>query len=229
VTKIYNSISGEKRNFIWKNRYKDLKKIGSVSDFLEVKKRTRILVIDDEDSFPIQLFRDEGYSIDKWDIVKDYSKLENGFYDIIVLDIKGVARHISENDGLGVLENLKKTNPSQIVVSYSQYSYDLNKLPFFQMADENIAKPSDYLKIRNIIDNLLINFFKPDRYIKALDKVLEQNNISKKQRKIIYQQISKTVLEKRTLELDNILGPILVSTNIKRSILNLSQTIVKFY
>jgi hypothetical protein len=64
--------------------------------FQELKKRTKILVIDDdENSFPFELLRREGYSIEHWPRVESLSPLEDGHYDIIILDIQGVAKHLS--------------------------------------------------------------------------------------------------------------------------------------
>jgi len=198
-------------------------------DFEELKKRTRILVVDDENSFPINLFEDEGYSIDKWDSVKDYGKLANGAYDIIVLDIQGVAKHISENDGLGVLESLKNNNPAQIVISYSQHSYDLSKIKFFQLADENIAKPSDYLKIKRVIDSLITDHFKPERYIKELNQILFANRINKREIRKLYLNMSKAIKNKTKPNWSSILNFVQDNSEVKRLIINLGNTILKFY
>lgn len=48
--------------------------------------------------------------VDIWSLVIDYGKLESGYYDIIVLDIEGVVKYIFNEDGFGVLENLKVKN-----------------------------------------------------------------------------------------------------------------------
>lgn len=229
ATKIYNYFTGDSKNFIWKNKNIDLKSFKLNEDFNELKKRTRIVVIDDEDNFPVKLFVDEGYSIDKWDKVKDYGKLENGFFDIIILDIKGVAEHISEEDGLGVLVDLKKNNPAQIIISYSQHSYDLNKVQFFQQADENIAKPSDFLKIKGILDNLISLQFKPERYINALNLELKRNNISESEIKKINTEISKTIKTKKYPDWDLILNSIAGKTQLVKQITSLGNTIIKFF
>ena len=91
-------------------RAPELDKLKSPLDFEELKKRIRIVLIDDEQGFPLKLFQAEGYAIEHWEKVVSvsYGKLESGFYDIIILDIKGVAEEISKDDGLGVLENIKK-------------------------------------------------------------------------------------------------------------------------
>lgn len=228
-TKIYNHFTGSSKNFLWKNKETTLTHLKFTNEFEELKRRTRIVVIDDEDNFPIILFQNEGYSIDKWNSVIDYSKLENGFYDIIVLDIKGVAKHISEEDGLGVLINLKKKNPSQIIISYSQHSYDLNKVQFFTLADENITKPSDFLKIKNVLDNLISTQFKPERYIAALGQVLIKNNVEQKDINKINVEIAKAIRGKKLPDWNKILEFVQNKADLMKQIISLGNTILKFF
>jgi len=58
----------------------------------EARKRARILVIDDEpDAFPVKLLESEGYNITYWESVESIRKLEEGEFDILVLDIGGVS------------------------------------------------------------------------------------------------------------------------------------------
>jgi hypothetical protein len=229
VTKLYGRFTGTSKNFIWKDKYLDLLKHKSISDFEEIKKRTRIVVIDDEDSFPVSIFENEGYSINKWDTVKDYHKLESGFFDIIVLDIKGVAKHLSQDDGIGVLVDLKEKNPAQIIISYSQHSYDLNKVKFFQLADDNIAKPSDYLKIKRTIDNLIATKFKPDRYITALNNLLRSNNLSEKDITKVVNEISKAITKKESPNISKTLSSINGKSDLIKQVISLSNTILKFF
>jgi hypothetical protein len=229
ATKVYNYFTGNFKNFLWQNKFENLRELRFINDFEELKKRTRIVVIDDEDGFPIKLFQNEGYSIDKWEKVEDYSKLENGFYDIIILDIKGVANHISTDDGLGVLTSIKKKNPSQIVISYSQYSYDLNKIQFFQLADENIAKPCDFLKIKSILDNLISTQFNPDRYINALNRTLKKNNVPDREIRKINLKISKSITGKNKPDWQHIFSNIQDKTEITRQMTSIGETIIKFY
>ena len=228
-TKIYYFITGNSKNFIWQNRYKELSKIKSTNDFEELKKRTRIVVIDDEDSFPVSLFQTEGYAVDKWNIVKDYCKLESGFYDIIILDIKGIAEQISEDDGIGVLVDLKSKNPAQIIISFSQFGYDLNKLKFFQLADENITKPSDFLKIKKIIDNLISNQFKPERYISTLNRLLSESNVSNKNIKRLNNDIVKAINDKQKPNWNKSLDFIGDKSDLLKQSISLANTIFKFF
>jgi len=229
ATKCYNSITGSSKNFIWKNNEMDLDNLKSSLDFEELKKRTRIVVIDDENTFPVKLFKNEGYSIDEWPKVEDYSKLQSGFYDIIVLDIKGVASHISIDDGLGVLESIKHYNPSQIIIAYSQHSFDLTKSKFWEMADEKIAKPSDFLKMKRIIDDLIATKFNPKRYINSLHSMLRANQIQEKQIKKFDKEIYKSIKEKRNLNFSTALDFINSQTELIKKTENITETILKFF
>jgi DNA-binding NtrC family response regulator len=135
----------------------------------DVRRRTRILVIDDdENSFPIQILRQEGYTIDYWDKVNNLHQLEEGDYDIIILDIQGVAKELDREDGLGILKHIKEVNPSQIVVAFSGHSYDLSKAEFWKIADDSLAKPVDATKCKRLIDNLIENKRTPIHYWKAV-------------------------------------------------------------
>jgi hypothetical protein len=226
---LYTYYTGTRKDFFWRNKYQDILKQKKVTDFEEIKKRIRIVVIDDEDSFPVSIFQNEGYSINKWDKVTDYSKLENGFFDIIVLDIKGVAEHLSQDDGIGVLVDLKEKNPAQIIISYSQYSYDLNKVKFFQLADDNISKPSDYLKIKRTIDNLILTKFKPERYLSALDNLLISNNIKETDIVKIKNEISKAVSKNTKPDLSTTLSSINGKGELVKQAISLTNTILKFF
>lgn len=229
ATKIYNKATGSSKNYFWKNKKQDLMSFKTPIQFEELKKRTRIVVIDDEESFPLKYFVDEGYSVEKWDKVTNYGKLESGFYDIIVLDIQGVAQDISEDDGIGVLEHLKKHNPAQIIIAYSQHSYDLTKSKFFELADERITKPSDFLKMKKIIDNLIHNKFKPDRYISTLHQILQNNHISEREINKIDFEIAKSIKNKSTPDWKMILSSSKSKTELVSQIIAIGNTILKFF
>jgi hypothetical protein len=231
VKKIYEKVSGNKKSFFWQSQTQNMSALKRPVDFEEIKKRTRIVVVDDEDSFPVNLFKAEGYSIDKWDKVTDvsYGKLESGFYDIIVLDIKGIALDISQDDGLGVLENIKEKNPAQIIVAYSQHSFDLNKSRFWKLADETIAKPSDFLKIKGIIDTLINTKFKPERYIEALHQVLRQSGISEKEIQKLDEGLTKSIVKKEKPNWSKLLDFANSNADVVKRVATLGDTISKFF
>lgn len=225
ATKVYNRRNEADKSFFWQDKQMDILKIQQL-EFNELKRKTRIVVIDDEDSFPVELFRNEGYSIDKWDSVKDYGLLEAGNYDIIVLDIKGIALHISEEDGLGVLESLKKSNPAQIIVAFSQHSFDLSKSKFWELADEKLAKPSDFLKIKRVLDNLIKTQFKPERYLNYLDEIYSNSGLHNDQIKKIKKIVEKSIVTKTKISKEEI-NSFTRNIDLTNKVLTLTNVIAK--
>ena len=134
----------------------------------EIRKRSRILVIDDFDFPYLKLFKKDNYAIDKWSDVKDLPKLESGYYDIILLDIQGVGREQSPEQGLGVLKHLRNVNPAQIIIAYSGADWSLKYQDFFQMADATLAKSDDYYLFKRKVDQLLKDRFSLGFYVNRI-------------------------------------------------------------
>lgn len=136
----------------------------------DIRKHTHILVIDDEDFVYQKLFQKDGYMVDKWNDVKDLTKLESGEYDIILLDIQGVGKTISPQDqGFGILKHIHKKNPAQIVVAYSTADYSLKYQDFFRMADATLDKNADYVEFKRTVEDLLASKFSAGFYV---DRIL---------------------------------------------------------
>lgn len=183
----------------------------------EQRMRARILVIDDDDqSFPTELLKAEGYNITHWPRVQNLTQLESGAFDIIILDIQGIASpEQSRTGGVGILKHIKEYNPAQIVVAYSGKKYDLNQGEFWKIADDFLGKPSPLIICKQKIDDLLTRKFSatyywdvlrerlkhddvPSRDIDKLEKLVVRRLSAKKS--ISKQDISETVkLSKETL------------------------------
>jgi CheY-like chemotaxis protein len=144
--------------------------------FDELKKRTRILIIDDENFEYISLFKGDGYAIDKWDDIKTekLTDLERGLYDIILLDIQGVGKELSQDQGFGILRHLKHSNPTQIIIAYSNSDYNLKYQDFFKLANDTIGKASDYFEFKEIVDKNIQMRFSYNYYYSLVEK--EINN-----------------------------------------------------
>lgn len=229
IVKSLNHFYNKNYNFLWKSKHQEIEINRARVDIEELKKRLRIVVIDDEDSFPVKLFQEAGYSIDKWDKVENYNKLESGFYDIIVLDIAGIALHISENDGLGVLEDLKSYNPTQIIIAFSQHSFDLSKAKFWQLADDQIAKPSDFLKIKRAIDNLIENKFTPQRYLNSIDSLIQNSNLNSKERNSAKKYLSDTYNSNKKVDKEKLIEISKRNMDLVSKILTLTNAVSKFF
>lgn len=139
----------------------------------EILKRSRILVIDDSEFVYLKLFKKDGYNIEKWNDINNLQKLEQGFFDIVLLDIHGVGREQSQEEGFGILKHLQQVSPAQIVIAYSEADYSLKFHEFFQRADAVLAKSSDYVEFKRTVDTLLSKRFSLGFY---LDRIV---NISR--------------------------------------------------
>ena len=136
--------------------------------FDEIKKRARLLVIDDSDFAYNELFKRDGYTIDKWDDVDKLTTLEDGYYDIILLDIHGVGKSISSDEGFGTLKHLRVTTPAQIIIAYSNADWSLKYQEFFDLADSRLDKRSDYVDFKRTVDNLLKDRFSLGFYVNRI-------------------------------------------------------------
>lgn len=148
----------------------------------DLRKRARILVVDDDPTaFPHKLLQKEGYNVTYWRKLENLRDLENGEYDIIVLDIYDItAPEVSITGGLGVLSHIKKYNPSQIVIAYSGQKYDLKHAEFWNIADDYLGKPSSLLDCKQKIDSLLERKFTANYYADVLRKLLRDQGVDEK-------------------------------------------------
>lgn len=138
----------------------------------DIKKRARLLVIDDEEFVYRELFKNDGYIIDKWDDIEDLSKLEQNFYDLILLDVQGVGSAISSQQGLGVLRHIRESAPAQLVIAFSNADYSLKYQDFFKLADATLSKGADYVEFKRKVDELLIQRFALGFYVGRIASLL---------------------------------------------------------
>jgi CheY-like chemotaxis protein len=135
-------------------------------------KRARILVIDDGD-FPLMvLFERDGYTIKQWKDIEDLRQLENGYFDLILLDLLGVGLEQSSHEGFGILKHIRKRSPAQIVVAYSNADLSLEYQPFFRDADAVLHKTSDYVSFKRTVDSLLEQRFSLGFFLDRIGTVL---------------------------------------------------------
>jgi CheY-like chemotaxis protein len=159
-------------------------------EFDEIKKRSRLLVVDDND-FPYEvLFKRDGYNLEKWSDIDDLPKIESNYYDILLLDMQGIGRQQSTQQGLGILKHIRTSTPAQIVVAYSSAEFDLSAQEFFDMADAVLLKSSDYVDFKRKVDELLIQRFSLGFYIGRITAVAgthtdDRNKLEREAKKAI--------------------------------------------
>ena len=150
---------------------------------VELRKRCKILVIDDEEaSFPTAALKEDGYTIDWWPRVdaNGLARLESGQFDLIILDIQDIAEPgLSDTgDGLGILRRLKQTNPGQLVVAFSGREFDLDAVPFWRLADDALRKPVTLIDCKSKLDAWISECLDSTVQWARIEQRLLANNIS---------------------------------------------------
>lgn len=156
----------------------------------EIRKRARLLVIDDEEFVYKSLFENDGYVIDKWNDVENLSKLEDNYFDIILLDVQGVGSALSADQGLGILQHIRERAPAQIVIAFSNADFSLKYQTFFERADAVLSKGADYVEFKRKVDGLLVQRFSLGFYVNRISAAIgnhieDQERLERETRKAI--------------------------------------------
>jgi len=144
----------------------------STPSLQQIIDRARILVIDDQEFAYETLFREEGYNIIKWNDVNRFTEIEQGKFDVILLDLQGIGREVSQDQGLGVLRHIKSARPSQVVVAYSNADWPVKYQSFFERADRIFEKSADYGDFKRGVDELLQEHFSLGFHLHRIDRTL---------------------------------------------------------
>jgi CheY-like chemotaxis protein len=155
-----------------------------------IRLRARLLVIDDSEFPYLELFQRDGYNVTKWDDVENLRELESAKYDVILLDLHGVGRSQSAEQGLGILKHLRLAAPSQIVLAYSDADWPLKYQDFFRLADAVLSKSKDYVEFKRAVDHAIEKRFSLDFYVERIATVAELdpamgNELARKARKAV--------------------------------------------
>ena len=103
--------------------------------------------------------------------MENLEKLENNYFDLILLDIQGVGQSESEEEGFGILKHIRAKSPTQIVIAFSNADWSLKYQDFFDLADRKLAKSQDYVEFKRIVDDLLTQRFNYNFYIAKIGKI----------------------------------------------------------
>jgi CheY-like chemotaxis protein len=187
-------------------------------DFEEIKKRIKIVIIDDDEfSFPFKMLQESGYTIEWWDKIdeKRLDRLERNHFDIIILDINDITDEtISTKDGIGILERLKHVNPYQIIVAFSGREYDIETTSFFKMADDSLKKPVDFIKSKDLIDRIIEQKINLAYLWGSLEQYLIKEGVENKKIKKIEAELISSIKHNRKFDSIKISDKILKGSEI---------------
>ncbi|WP_419771321.1 MAG: hypothetical protein ACNI3C_05905 [Candidatus Marinarcus sp.] len=182
----------------WKKyKYDDIKSV----EFNELKKRIKIVVIDDEeDSFPIKHMQSLGFTIEYWKEIdiNNIKRLEDGNFDLIILDIYGVVNPQLGQDltGLDILKSLKHRNPKQLIIAFSGSSYEIDKGEFWKLADDFLKKPSTTFETKERLENIINQNYSINTLINNLKMVISRQIQDSNKESDIEKIISKAIITK---------------------------------
>jgi len=139
----------------------------------DLRKRARILVIDDQEFPFMELLKRDGYDIERWAEVESLSKLTDGYFDVLLLDINGVGlKESPRRQGLGILEHVKHSNPAQQVILYSSKPQSITQREVIVLADAVLDKKAEYMDYKTSIDDLLRTRFTKGYFIAVMNREL---------------------------------------------------------
>lgn len=179
--------------------------LGKIRDHLETKglsaetrekiRSSKICIIDDkiEDLQGMtSALRREGYNnLIELEEVPSINELLNCHYDLIILDLGGVAESLSKDDGYGVLQNLKISDPYLPVLVVTGSTTPPEKVNIINQADLIRSKPVLPADLSSDVELILIH--KKNEFWAGLELLSALNAIQDEIRKKI-PLISKIVL-----------------------------------
>lgn len=119
------------------------------------------------------MFERDGYHIERWPEIKNMAHLTEGHYNLIILDINGIGLNESPDEqGLGILTAIKKTNPAQSVLVYSARKQNVTASKVLERADAVMDKGDSYVNFSTKVNDLLVAQSTPDYFIGVINSHL---------------------------------------------------------
>ena len=133
---------------------------------------------------------------------------------IIFLDIQGVGKKYSDQEGLGILEHLKKANPAQVIVAFSGHSFDLSKNRFWQLADDSLCKPVQATKCKELIDDIIKTRLNPKHYWSCVYQLLLNQGYSARNIKKLEDKVYSAIEKKDQRDIHALINSCIDKTEI---------------
>lgn len=142
-----------------------------------IRSKARILLIDDDKFAYETLFKiRDGYRLERWSQVKSMTELQDGTFDLIILDYHGIApKSAPTGEGLAILRAIKEASPEQLVLAYSGQQIGLQSSEFISLADDVVSKSEDYPVFKGKVDALLSKRYSVGYYVSRMNVVLGED------------------------------------------------------
>lgn len=135
----------------------------------ELKDKTRILFIDDEETALVSSLKDEGWHVKYMDDLDRYNNSDLKDAHIVCIDIKGVGKKLKiPEEGLGLVRNIKDKYPEKRIILHSSYSSHDIFDNAIDIVDKKIYKDGQTHPFDSAIQELSYKLFDWDTLIKEI-------------------------------------------------------------
>lgn len=146
----------------------------SKNDIVDLRRKVKILMVDDEEYAIFKLLNTRGYRMYYKSDINYVEEVEP--FDIVILDIKGVAQEYgSTYEGFGFAIEVKKLYPNKIVLCYSGTS-DNNINSQLDKIDGYISKDTDIDQWTSRLDSLIRKYSSVDYHWDIINRKLIENH-----------------------------------------------------
>lgn len=129
-----------------------------------------MLIIDDEEPTLKKDLESRGFAV-TWvaDMEQNaQQQIENGLYDLVLLDFAGVGHSMGANEGLAILRHIKRVAPAVIVLSYTSKSLSSSQADFYRLTDGVLPKDTGISESLEKVEQALRQANSPENLWKAL-------------------------------------------------------------
>lgn len=137
----------------------------------ELIKRSRILIIDDEEVPIIEDIKHAGFSVDLDTSGNEIEKIERNLYDLIILDYGNVGVKYGKDHGLSLLRHIKRVNPYVFVISYTSKSLNSEQSDFFRLTNATLSKDAGIEETIKKIEECLRETFRIERIFASIKEI----------------------------------------------------------
>lgn len=204
-------------------KYERTIKLINDTNITNIRSKVKILMVDDEEFGALNPLIQRKYDIY---YKKDMSyAIEAEPFDIVILDIKGIASSLGSNmEGFSLAKEVKKAYPNKKVLCYSS-SVKKEIAPELLLIDGFILKDTEIDQLANKLDELIKEYISIDYQWSVLKKRLQDNKIEESDIEEIHKEFIASFRDNRFSSLDNILIDKLENIQL---LLNILQSIYNF-
>ena len=142
----------------------------------QLKLKARIALVDDDEIPHVKRLQKDGYNIIDLSDITEIDDFIRRKYHVVVLDIQGIGKNLSENtEGWGILKYLKTECPHLVVIMFTGADWSVTKYKHLvDMADDFIGKDLEFLDFKSKLDSAIKKAFSPKFHFEIERKKLMQ-------------------------------------------------------